>query len=465
MDELKMLNTKLVLRNDTHANWEAVKDTAKLLKGEVGLEFLESGEVKLKIGDGTKTWAELDYWGGDLKLKEGVMVLDGEELSLAGFAAAETGAQLVKGSDGKLSWVVPSTETVEGLQTTVESLKTDVTNIQTAVDAKADASVVEELAGKVETKAEASAVEELASVVSGKAESSVVEELAGQVATKAEASVVTALEEEVAKKANAEEVYTKTEVDFKLSSVYRYRGSVENYEALPTEGLTIGDVYNVAAVSPAHGIDAGDNVAWTGEGWDVLAGTIDLSGYYTKEEVNGELAKKVAVEEGKSLISNELIAKLEGMAADGEKNVIASVDEAQFAIDENRHLTLLDIDMSKVSGLIEALEGKVSVVEGERLMTEEEGEKLALIEEGAQVNIIEAIRINGEALAVSEKAVEIPVASAEAFGVVKSSSGENKVAVAADGTMSVEKVSVNSLAQDEGEFIVLNGGTASGFGV
>jgi hypothetical protein len=36
-----------------------------LLKGEVGIEFLESGKVKLKIGDGIKSWSELDYFGGE----------------------------------------------------------------------------------------------------------------------------------------------------------------------------------------------------------------------------------------------------------------------------------------------------------------------------------------------------------------------------------------------------------------
>ena len=60
MTELK---TKLVLRNDSTANWSA-NESVVLLKGEVGIEFLEDGKVKLKIGDGIKSWAELDYFGG-----------------------------------------------------------------------------------------------------------------------------------------------------------------------------------------------------------------------------------------------------------------------------------------------------------------------------------------------------------------------------------------------------------------
>lgn len=60
------LKTRIILRNDTTANWEAVKADAtyKLLKGEIGIEFVESGSPKMKIGDGTSTWEALPYFGG-----------------------------------------------------------------------------------------------------------------------------------------------------------------------------------------------------------------------------------------------------------------------------------------------------------------------------------------------------------------------------------------------------------------
>lgn len=60
------LKTRIILRNDTTAGWEAVKadDTYKLLKGEIGIEFVESGSPKMKIGDGTSTWEALSYFGG-----------------------------------------------------------------------------------------------------------------------------------------------------------------------------------------------------------------------------------------------------------------------------------------------------------------------------------------------------------------------------------------------------------------
>jgi hypothetical protein len=61
----KTIDTRIVLRNDSTGNWATVKDTAKLLQGEVGIEILGNGKTKMKIGDGVSTWAELPYFGGE----------------------------------------------------------------------------------------------------------------------------------------------------------------------------------------------------------------------------------------------------------------------------------------------------------------------------------------------------------------------------------------------------------------
>ena len=52
------LNTKIVLRNDTKANWDAVTDKVKLLAGEIGIEK-DTG--LFKIGNGTDLWKDLPY--------------------------------------------------------------------------------------------------------------------------------------------------------------------------------------------------------------------------------------------------------------------------------------------------------------------------------------------------------------------------------------------------------------------
>lgn len=61
---MAQLNTRIVLRNDSSANW-LTNETQVLLKGEVGIEFLETGKVKMKVGDGTTAWSALPYFGGD----------------------------------------------------------------------------------------------------------------------------------------------------------------------------------------------------------------------------------------------------------------------------------------------------------------------------------------------------------------------------------------------------------------
>lgn len=76
---------------------------------------------------------------------------------------------------------------------------------------------------------------------------------------------------QLATKANASNVYTKAEVDSKVSSVYRVKGSVASYANLPTVDVTIGDVYNVN--------DTGANYVATSTTptWDKLSETVNYS--------------------------------------------------------------------------------------------------------------------------------------------------------------------------------------------
>jgi hypothetical protein len=93
--------------------------------------------------------------------------------------------------------------------------------------------------------------------------------------------------------------------------------------------------------------------------------------------------------------------------------------------------------------------------------TDELLNKLKGIEENAQVNIIEKINIGGSLLDVIDKSVEIPVAGLNRVGVVKSSTGANKVNISNSGEMSVNKVSVHSIFVPIGDELILDGGSAS----
>lgn len=95
----------------------------------------------------------------------------------------------------------------------------------------------------------------------------------------------------------------------------------------------------------------------------------------------------------------------------------------------------------------------------DRLITAAEGTKLEGIAEGAQVNVIESIKLNGTALSIDAKAVNIPLVTADIAGIVISSADENTISYA-NGIGTVNSLNVNKLAQTEGDVLIIDGGKA-----
>jgi hypothetical protein len=138
------------------------------------------------------------------------------------------------------------------------------------------------------------------------------------------------------KKVNVDLSNYATKAD--ISSVYKYKGTVSTYGDLPSSGQTVGDVYNVETADATHGIKAGDNVAWDGTAWDVLAGVDDLSNYVTTTAMNTALEGKVDKVEGKGLSTNDftdaLLTKLNGIAEGAEVNVQADWNQTDTTADD-----------------------------------------------------------------------------------------------------------------------------------
>ena len=113
---MAIINTRINLRNDSTANWLA-NSTALLVKGEVGIEFLDSGKTKIKIGDGVTPWSDLKYFdGGSIieAIDKNVLVLkEGNLLSLAGFNDAEVGTSPIKSENGQIIWVKSETSEIK----------------------------------------------------------------------------------------------------------------------------------------------------------------------------------------------------------------------------------------------------------------------------------------------------------------------------------------------------------------
>lgn len=350
------------------------------------------------------------------------------QIAIKGFADAATNMQPRKNAKGEIEWFAPDTSTVEGLAATVGQHTQQI--------------------GQLETD-------------------------------------VTSLKNDKADKATT---YTKQETDNKISaaisSTYKPAGSIA-FENLPEPAKTeLGKVYNVTneftasdkfvAGEVGKKYSAGTNVVCIEESkdtykWDVLSGFTDLSAYSTteqiaaeyatKNEVNTGLDKKVDKVKGSSLIQDTLITKLEGMKE------IKDVG-TELAVDPQGVLKIVAINQGQVTGLGEALQGKVNVEVGKGLstndFTDELEAKLNGIQDGAQVNILETIKVAGQALPISKKGVDIVIATAQAAGVVKSSDAENKIAVGVDGTMEVNSLNVKKLVQTVGDTLTLNGGNAAG---
>ena len=354
-----------------------------------------------------------------------ITVVDGE-VQLVGFAEAQPGQQPRIGAGGSLEWYTPDSSTVEGLQQTVGQLQTDVSELQSDVGTINDT---------LETKA------------------------------------------------NVSDVYTQTQTDEKIaaaiSSTYKPSGSVE-FASLPTPSAdNLGNVYNVTdaftagatfiASEQGQKYPADTNVAVVevdGQYYfDALSGFVDLTGYLTTTEAAetyatiAQLGNKVDKVSGSSLVQDTLITKLTNLLN------IQSVAEGQLVVSPEGQLSVVSIAQSQVAGLTDALAGKVNVEAGKGLSTNdfttELLQKLNGIEAGAEVNAIESISLNSVPIEISGKAVNIPIATVGALGVVQSTAAENGVTVTSNGSMEVNSINANKLVQTEGESLILNGGNAA----
>ena len=405
-----------------------------------------------------------------------ITVSDGV-IGITGFAAATENQQPRKKADGTIEWYTPDTSTVAGLSQTVGQHTQQISTLN-----------------------------EQMTTVQGD---------------------ITTINNTLADKANSADVYTKQQTEDKISaaisSVYKPAGST-TFAALPVPAANVlGNVYNVTDAftttdqfveGAGKSYPAGTNVAvvLVGEDYkyDVLSGMVDLSNYSTsdeiaqtyatKTEVTTGLSGKVDKVDGSRLMTDAEGTKLAGIEAGAQVNNIASVASGELAISEEKELSIVAVAQDKVTGLADALAGKVNTEAGKGLSTNDFTtpllEKLNALPAGAQVNAIdtvsdeftlsetkelsvaaiaqskitglpdalnaklENVSIAGTALTVTNKGVNIPIATDTLLGVVKSSAKINEIAVGADGVMSVNTVSTDKLEQGS-DTIVWNGGGAT----
>lgn len=112
----------------------------------------------------------------------------------------------------------------------------------------------------------------------------------------------------------------------------------------------------------------------------------------------------------------------------------------------------------KVTGLADWVTGQRDSTPG--LLSTTDEAKLDGIAEGAQVNVIEAIKLAGqtENLAIIDKVVELPFATGEVAGIVKTSA---EVGFDSNNALEIKSLNVNKLVQTED--VLLNCGGAAAF--
>lgn len=155
-------------------------------------------------------------------------------------------------------------------------------------------------------------------------------------------------------------------VKSKLVNIYTYKGSKEKYSELPTDAVA-GDVWNVAEA--VYNVPSGTNWAWTGTRWDALGGSIDLSGYYSKSEVDAA----IKVETDRAIAKESELMQGIMNAGTSAINAGAKADEALSLAQQNESnigaINLIlngnnnpDDDITDTVGLVDRLEAVENLI-------------------------------------------------------------------------------------------------------
>lgn len=248
----------------------------------------------------------------------------------------------------------------------------------------------------------------------------------------------------------------KTLVDDLRASVAAaldYKGTKDTYEDLPSENNKKGDVWNVVA---AHGsTPAGTNYAWDGTQWDPLGGTVDLSGYYTKSQVDSAIstakseleAADTALEGQITTVTNQLTNKVDkvegsGLISDTDLNQIrtnkADIESLTTSVggkqDELTPGNAVSITEENV------IDVKLDPASNEALSKSAEGLKLDLSGvKGSTVKVGVAITGGAEigadqTVAEGMKALSDSIKTAVAGGITSITSPDNTIKVTGEGT-------------------------------
>ena len=407
--------------------------------------------------------------------------------------------------DGKLTWVEPSATTVEGLAAEIEGIKTRLSAVEATVG-NAESGLVKDVADNT------AAISDINTKIGTVAEDKTLVEMISDAQTAATyddtalVGRVAAIEGDYLKAADKTALETKMAEDIataKTEAITAVLGEAvpEDFDTLKevAEWIQSDTTASAQLITRVTNIEndylkGADKTALQGEidALETLVGSLPEGAAsttvvaYIQEVVD---ALKIG-DYAKASDLTALAARVQALEDVGaEKNVIASVDTGSFTVDAERKLLLNDVPMAKVTGLSDALDGKVDKVEGYTLLSPTDktkldalviGEsgveisgkvnaanveglgdwittnrdtvpgllsateaiKLAGIADGAQVNVLEAVAIDGVDLAIDGKKVNIPIATTTSAGAL---SATDKVIIDSIATTYATKTELSDM--------------------
>lgn len=255
--------------------------------------------------------------------------------------------------------------------------------------------------------------------------------------------------QELNKKANSGDVYSKTEVETYVAQQIARAGHLKRVVVEQLPDVSIAQANTIYMIKKSSGGIAswGKNIyeeymVIEGE-WELLGNSqVDLTDYAKTDYVDNKTkdkADKATTLEGYGITdaftkgetySRTEISELIGQITGGESaaDVLAQLNEYTGTNNER---------VGKVEGRVETLE-----------------------KAGYQANVIEGIKLAdaANALTLNNKIATIPAAGASQYGLVKLSS---EIGVNAAGALEIKALDLSKIAQNEEDWLILDGGTST----
>ena len=445
------LRTKIILRNDSTANWLS-NVSQVLLKGEVGIEFLDDGKTKIKIGDGVKTWEQLDYFGGDVSgLQTDINILQSIVGADASGENPATGLFALLNEKADSEDVYTKTETDSAIAAAIVGTNHLERKIVANID-EIDLSADRYIYMVPSYNSESGNDYDEYMVINGTLErvGNTAVDLSGYVPTEQFDPIKNAVDDLPLIYLTKEQAKaTMSQVEYEISNK-------------PTGALVDYRDKEIRIMCPADTAWALQNVGENG----------DSSKYYIGFKAYAPNDNVVSFKEDtNATIEDDTMYYFEG-------NDFAGIDKygRKYSIvwlpvaahnSETNTWTYYGANSSTKKFIgwyysVEWYNAEGKVVKSDTIRINLSNELCHnSITPFYISDVITGVKVGGTVLDIVNKQVNIPVATDTLLGVVMSSTAENKIAVATDGTMEVNSVNVNKLIQTYGDTLILNGGDSA----